>query len=61
MKGMPPDRADLIPYASAIIKWVQNKTEIKSFYRSKYAVREGVLNRIVKGDNVIPGLASSLV
>lgn len=61
MKGMPPDRADLIPYASAIIKWVQNKTEIKSFYRSKYAVREGVLNRIVKGDQVIPGLASSLV
>ena len=61
MKGMPPDRADLIPYASAIVKWVQNRTEIKSFYRSKYAVREGVLNRIVKGGQAIPGLASSLV
>lgn len=61
MSGMPPDRADLIPYASAIVKWIQNETEIKNFYRSKYAVREGVLSRIVGGDVVIPGLASSLV
>jgi len=61
MKGMPPDRADLIPYASAIIKWIQNETEITHFYRSKYAVREGVLSRIVGGDVVTPGLASSLV
>ena len=61
MRGMPPDRADLIPYASAIVKWIQNETEIKHFYRSKYAVREGVLSRIVGGDNVIPGLTSSLV
>lgn len=61
MRGMPADRADLIPYASAIVKWIQNETEIKHFYRSKYAVREGVLSRIVGGDNVIPGLTSSLV
>ena len=61
MSGMPPDRADLIPYASAIVKWIQNETEIKNFYRSKYALREGVLSRIVRGDVVIPGLASSLV
>jgi exopolyphosphatase/guanosine-5'-triphosphate,3'-diphosphate pyrophosphatase len=61
MSGMPPDRADLIPYASAIVKWIQNETEIKNFYRSKYALREGVLSRIVRGDVVTPGLASSLV
>ena len=61
MSGMPPDRADLIPYASAIVKWIQNETEIKHFYRSKYAIREGVLSRIVAGDIVIPGLTSSLV
>lgn len=61
MKGMPPDRADIIPYASAIVKWVQNETEIKSFYRSKYAVREGILSRLVKGEDAVPGLSSSLV
>jgi exopolyphosphatase/guanosine-5'-triphosphate,3'-diphosphate pyrophosphatase len=61
MSGMPPDRADLIPYASAIVKWIQNETEITHFYRSKYAVREGVLARIVGGDFVTPGLTASLV
>jgi len=61
MKGMPPDRADLIPYASAIVKWVQNETEINSFYRSKYAVREGILSRLVRGEDAVPGMASSLV
>ena len=29
MVGMPPDRADLIPYAAAIVLWVDRNTELK--------------------------------
>ena len=54
MKGMPPDRADLIPYAAAIVLWVDRNTNLKYFYRSKYAIREGVLYRIYKGDPAVP-------
>lgn len=54
MEGMPPDRADLIPYAAAIVLWVDRNTDLKSFYRSKYAIREGVLYRIYKGDSAVP-------
>jgi exopolyphosphatase/pppGpp-phosphohydrolase len=54
MVGMPPDRADLIPYAAAIVLWVDRNTELKYFYRSKYAIREGVLYRISKGTPAVP-------
>jgi exopolyphosphatase / guanosine-5'-triphosphate,3'-diphosphate pyrophosphatase len=54
MVGMPPDRADLIPYAAAIILWVERHTDFKEFYRSKYAIREGVLNQIAKEKPAIP-------
>ena len=54
MEGMPPDRADLIPYAAAIVLWVDRNTALKYFYRSKYAIREGVLYRIYKGDPAVP-------
>ena len=54
MEGMPPDRADLIPYAAAIVLWVERHTDFKEFYRSKYAIREGVLSRIVKGEPAVP-------
>ena len=54
MVGMPPDRADLIPYAAAIVLWVDRNTELKYFYRSKYAIREGVLYRIFKGTPAVP-------
>jgi len=54
MEGMPPDRADLIPYAAAIVLWVDKNTDLKYFYRSKYALREGVLFRIYKGAPAVP-------
>ena len=54
MEGMPPDRADLIPYAAAIVLWVDRNTDLKYFYRSKYALREGVLFRIYKGAPAVP-------
>jgi exopolyphosphatase/guanosine-5'-triphosphate,3'-diphosphate pyrophosphatase len=46
MKGMPPDRADNIPYAAAITRWVMSKCEFTSMFRSHYALREGVLNKM---------------
>ena len=54
MNGMPPDRADLIPYAAAIVLWVESNTNLKEFYRSKYAIREGVLSRLAKGESAVP-------
>ena len=54
MVGMPPDRADLIPYAAAIVLWVDRNTDLKYFYRSKYAIREGVLSRISRGVPAVP-------
>jgi exopolyphosphatase/guanosine-5'-triphosphate,3'-diphosphate pyrophosphatase len=56
ISGMPPDRADFLPYAAAIVKWLQSKSEIKSIYRSKYAVREGLLSRLAKGEDAVPGM-----
>ncbi|PCJ80969.1 MAG: hypothetical protein COA49_06605 [Bacteroidetes bacterium] len=57
MNGMPPDRADFIPYAAAIVKWVQSEIHLDKFFRSKYAIREGVLNRLANGEDAIPGVA----
>lgn len=54
MEGMPPDRADLIPYAAAIILWIEDKTDLQYFYRSKYAIREGLLYRLYQGDPAVP-------
>ena len=57
MEGMPPDRADNIPYAAAIVRWALENSEIQKMYRSEYALREGVLNRLSKGQTIVPGLA----
>ena len=57
MEGMPPDRADNIPYAAAIVRWALENSEIQKMYRSEYALREGVLNRLSKGQTVVPGVA----
>jgi exopolyphosphatase/guanosine-5'-triphosphate,3'-diphosphate pyrophosphatase len=46
MKGMPPDRADNIPYAAAILRWTLSKCDFTSMLRSEYALREGVLNKM---------------
>lgn len=46
LKGMPPDRAENIPYAAAILRWVMSKCNFTSIYRSKYALREGMLNNM---------------
>lgn len=56
MEGMPPDRACNIPYAAAIVRWVLENSDIQQMYRSEYALREGVLNRLSKGQNIVPGL-----
>ena len=57
MVGMPPDRAENIPYAAAIVRWALENSEITSMLRSEYALREGVLNRLSKGQTVAPGVA----
>tara|TARA_Y100000589_G_C27082395_1_gene600224 strand:+ start:89 stop:1063 length:975 start_codon:yes stop_codon:yes gene_type:complete len=56
MKGMPPDRADNIPYAAAIVRWAIENSDVQKMYRSEYALREGVLNRLSKGQTILPGL-----
>lgn len=57
MEGMPPDRADNIPYAAAIVRWALENSDIQKMFRSEYALREGVLNRLSKGQTVLPGVA----
>ena len=57
MPGMPPDRADNIPYAAAIVRYALDCGEIKSMLRSEYALREGVLNRLSRGLSIVPGMA----
>lgn len=57
MEGMPPDRADNIPYAAAIVRWALENSNIQKMYRSAYALREGVLNRLSKGQTVVQGVA----
>ena len=57
MEGMPPDRADHIPYAAAIVRWALENSDIQQMYRSEYALREGVLNRLSKGQAIVLGLA----
>ena len=57
MEGMPPDRADNIPYAAAIVRWALENSNIQKMYSSTYALREGVLNRLSKGQTVVPGVA----
>tara|TARA_B100000427_G_C15443594_1_gene566283 strand:+ start:182 stop:1156 length:975 start_codon:yes stop_codon:yes gene_type:complete len=56
MNGMPPDRADNIPYAAAIVRWVLENSGIKQMYRSEYALREGVLNRLSRGSSIVAGV-----
>ena len=53
---MPPDRADNIPYAAAIVRWVLENSGIKQMYRSEYALREGVLNRLSRGSSIVAGV-----
>jgi exopolyphosphatase/guanosine-5'-triphosphate,3'-diphosphate pyrophosphatase len=57
MSGMPPDRAAFIPYASAIVRWVMSESTFHKFYRSKYALREGVLNRLSRSISPVPGMS----
>ena len=57
MPGMPPDRADNIPYAAAIIRYALECGGIESMFRSEYALREGVLNRLSRGMSLVPGMA----
>ena len=57
MVGMPPDRAENIPYAAAIVQWVLENSNIQKMYRSEYALREGVLNRLSQGKTIFPGMA----
>ena len=56
MNGMPPDRAAFMPYASALVRWVMSSSKFQKFYRSKYALREGVLNRLAKYKSPVPGV-----
>lgn len=57
MDGMSPDRAEHIPYAVAISKWVLEQSDVDSIYRSQYALREGVMNRLSKNMSPAPGVA----
>ena len=57
MEGMPPDRAENIPYAAAIVRWALENSDISSMFRSEYALREGVLNRLSKGQTIALGVA----
>lgn len=57
MDGMSPDRAENIPYAVAISRWVLEHCDVDSIYRSQYALREGVLNRLSKNMSPAPGVA----
>ena len=57
MSGMPPDRAAFMPYASALVRWVMSASQFHKFYRSKYALREGVLNRLAKSRSPVPGVS----
>ena len=57
MEGMPPDRAENIPYAAAIVRWALENSDINSMFRSEYALREGVLNRLSKGQTIALGVA----
>ena len=56
LEGMPPDRADNIPYAVAIVRYALSNSNIDTLLRSKYALREGVLNRLSNGKSVVPGV-----
>ena len=57
MPGMPPDRADNITYAAAIIRYALECGGIESMFSSEYALREGVLNRLSRGMSLVPGMA----
>ena len=57
MDGMSPDRAENIPYAVAISKWVLEQCDVDSIFRSQYALREGVMNRLSKNMSPAPGVA----
>lgn len=57
MDGMSPDRAANIPYAVAISRWVLEQCDVDSIYRSQYALREGVMNRLSKNMSPAPGVA----
>ena len=56
LEGMPPDRADNIPYAAAIVRYALSNSNIDTMLRSEYALREGVLNRLSNGKSVVPGV-----
>ena len=56
LEGMPPDRADNIPYAVAIVRYALSNSNIDTLLRSEYALREGMLNRLSNGKSVVPGV-----
>lgn len=47
MPGMEPVRVEMIVPASIFINFVYNRYHLKSMYQSRYALKEGVMSRIV--------------
>jgi exopolyphosphatase/guanosine-5'-triphosphate,3'-diphosphate pyrophosphatase len=44
--GLVPDRVDTIPYSTLLIDLVLKKGQIKSLYRSTYALKEGLMGEM---------------
>jgi exopolyphosphatase/guanosine-5'-triphosphate,3'-diphosphate pyrophosphatase len=47
MPGMEPVRVEMIVPASIFINFVYNRYHLKSMFQSRYALKEGVMSRIV--------------
>lgn len=48
MPGMEPMRVEMMVPASIFINFVYNKCELTSFRQSNYALKEGVMSRLIK-------------
>ena len=49
LQGLLPLRADLIVVSVVLIKFILDKLEIKEIFLSNYALKEGLLKRIISG------------
>ena len=49
MPGLVEMRVDTIHLASLMVQWVLNEAEINKLTLSTYALKEGVLQRLIKG------------
>jgi len=47
MKGMRPMRAEMIAISSIMVKYVLNHSTIKNVFQSSYALKEGVIEKII--------------